>query len=99
MIVGSFDCYRTISGNKELIFKLLENLKVFEIRDVFVACGQLFPLCPAERPVMKHYALVWSPLGFISDFCMGVYLGEAYSKGLKECFWQLVIFYLKLFYQ
>ena len=31
------------------------------IRCVFVACGQLFPLFPAERPVMRYYVLVcWS---------------------------------------
>ena len=58
---------------QEASFKSLENLNVFEIRDVFVTCGQLFQLCPAERPVMKHYVLVCKALAkrlYISlDFC------------------------------
>ena len=55
LLIGrDFDRYRTILRSK----KILENWKVFEIRDAFVACGQLFQLCPAERPVMKHYVLV-----------------------------------------
>ena len=33
----------------------LEKWKVFEIRDVFVTCGQLLKFYPAERPVMTHY--------------------------------------------
>ena len=53
-----FDCYRTIAGTKQIILKLLENWKFFEIGDAFVACRQLFQLCPAERPVMKHYVIV-----------------------------------------
>ena len=58
LVRGGFDCYRTISESKKLLFKLLENWEAFEIRDVFVACGQVLPLCPTEWPVMKYYVLV-----------------------------------------
>ena len=57
LVRGGFDCYRTISGTQQIISKSSENWKVFEIRDAFVACEQLFQLCPAERPVMRHYVL------------------------------------------
>jgi len=39
LVTRGFDYYRTISESKYLIFQLLWNWKVFEIRDVFVACG------------------------------------------------------------
>ena len=57
LVRGGFDCYRTVSGRKQFISKSLENWRVFEVPDVFVACGKLFQLCPAERPVMRHYVL------------------------------------------
>ena len=39
-------------------FKLLENWKVFEFCDGSATRGQPFPLCPAERPVLKHYVTI-----------------------------------------
>ena len=56
---------------------MLENRRVFEIRDVFVACGQPFRLRPAERPVMKHDVLVCYPIKKILPQIPGV--------GYKEC--------------
>ena len=79
LVRKGFDCYRTISERKKRIFKLLENWKFFKIHDAFVACGQLFPLRPVERPVMKHYVIVYATF---KPLCIGIRKKLEYWKVL-----------------